>query len=191
MRIVQTERGPRGQTLNAARNAKIHIATYQTLGLDSEEEQIASFLTEHYPANAFSVIVIDECHRSAWGRWSEVLRRNPGAIQIGLTATPRKLAAPKRQRKAQADADDEITAHNIRHFGEPVYEYGLIQAQQDGYLADCEIVKLRPSIDGCVFRPNPAAHSELKAATHSGSKRPWLPAESGHRFRRKAATHSS
>ena len=151
VRIVQTERGPRGQALNAARNAKIHIATYQTLGLDSEEERIASFLTEHYPANAFSVIVIDECHRSAWGRWSEVLRRNPDAIQIGLTATPRKLAAPKRLRKPQADPDDEITAHNIRHFGEPVYEYGLIQAQQDGYLAGCEIVRLRPSIDGRSF----------------------------------------
>jgi type I restriction enzyme R subunit len=151
VRIVQTERGLGGKALNAARNAKIHIATYQTLGLDSEEEQIASFLTEHYPANAFAVIVIDECHRSAWGRWSEVLRRNPDAIQIGLTATPRKLAAPKRLRKPQADPDDEITAHNIRHFGEPVYEYGLIQAQEDGYLAGCEIVRLRPSIDGRSF----------------------------------------
>jgi type I restriction enzyme R subunit len=151
VRIVQTERGLVGTPLNAARNAKIHIATYQTLGLDDEDERLASFLTEHYPENAFSVVVIDECHRSAWGRWSEVLRRNPQAIQIGLTATPRKLQAPKRPRKPQADPDEEITAHNIKHFGEPVYEYGLIQAQEDGYLAACEIVKLRPSIDGRSF----------------------------------------
>jgi type I restriction enzyme R subunit len=27
----------------------------------------------------------------AWGKWSEVLRRNPEAVQIGLTATPRQL----------------------------------------------------------------------------------------------------
>jgi type I site-specific restriction endonuclease len=70
-RIVTTERGG-----NAAANARIHIATYQTLGLD-DEDGFASFLTDHYGEDAFSVIVIDECHRSAWGRWSEVLRRNP------------------------------------------------------------------------------------------------------------------
>ncbi len=62
VRIVQTEKGE-----NAARNAKIHIATYQTLGLDSEDEGYASFLSEHYSENAFSIIIIDECHRSAWG----------------------------------------------------------------------------------------------------------------------------
>ncbi|MBT9456712.1 MAG: DEAD/DEAH box helicase family protein [Burkholderiaceae bacterium] len=143
VRMVQTERGQ-----NAARNAKVHIATYHTLGLDDEDKQTVSFLTQHYAENAFSVIIIDECHRSAWGRWSEVLRRNPDAIQIGLTATPRRLAAPKRQGKQRPDDDDEITAHNIQHFGEPVYEYGLIQAQEDGYLAACEVVRLKASIDG-------------------------------------------
>src|SRR5262245_58485255 len=81
-RIVKTEKGE-----NAARNARIHIATYQTLGLDDDAAEFASFLTEHYPTDSFSVIIIDECHRSAWGKWSEVLKRNPSAIHIGLTAT--------------------------------------------------------------------------------------------------------
>jgi hypothetical protein len=99
-RIVRTERGS-----NAAANARIHIATYQTLGLD-DEEGFASFLTEHYGEDAFSVIIIDECHRSAWGRWSEVLRRNPSAIHIGLTATPRKLEESDKASKE----DQEITA---------------------------------------------------------------------------------
>jgi type I restriction enzyme R subunit len=142
VRLVKNEHGE-----NAARNAKIHIATYQTLGLDNEDEGYASFLTEFYPENAFSVIVIDECHRSAWGRWSEVLRRNPDAIQLGLTATPRQL----RDSKHQTDEDVQITANNINYFGEPVYEYTLIQAQEDGYLAACEIVKLKPSIDWETF----------------------------------------
>lgn len=142
VRIVKTERGQ-----NAAKNAKVHIATYQTLGLDDEDQSYASFLTEHYPENAFSVVVIDECHRSAWGRWSEVLRRNPDAIHIGLTATPRQLRESKRQ-----TADDvAITANNLGYFGDPVYEYTLIQAQEDGYLAACEIVKLKPSIDWKTF----------------------------------------
>ena len=144
-RIVKTERG-----VNAAANARIHIATYQTLGLDDGDPGaggFASFLTEHYAVDAFSVIVIDECHRSAWGRWSEVLRRNPNAIHIGLTATPRKLEESDKVSKE----DQEITANNRQYFGEPVYEYTLIQAQEDGYLAACEIVKRKASIDSATF----------------------------------------
>ena len=142
VRIVETKQGR-----NAARNARIHIATYQTLGLDDEDSDIPSFLTEHYPENAFSVIIIDECHRSAWGRWSKVLTRNPNAIHIGLTATPRQL----RESKEKTIEDAEITANNHLYFGEPVYEYTLTEAQEDGYLAACEIVKRRPSIDGKTF----------------------------------------
>ena len=144
-RVVGTEHGG-----NSAQNARIHIATYQTLGLDDEkdkEDGFASFLSEHYGEDAFSVIIIDECHRSAWGRWSEVLKRNPNAIHIGLTATPRKLEESKH---ASVD-DQEITANNRKYFGEPVYEYTLIQAQEDGYLAACEIVKRKASIDNATF----------------------------------------
>ena len=149
-RIVESDRGD-----NAARNARVHIATYQTLGLE-DEQGFASFLSEHYGDDAFSVIIIDECHRSAWGRWSEVLRRNPNAVHIGLTATPRKLETPKRSKRVsdieKALAEDAaITAHNLRYFGEPVYEYTLIQAQEDGYLAACEIVKRKASIDSATF----------------------------------------
>ena len=141
-RIVTHSKGE-----NSAKNARIHIATYQTLGLDDEDNDTASFLSEHYPPDAFSVIIIDECHRSAWGRWSEVLLRNPNAVQIGLTATPRQL----RESKTQNKEDALITANNLKYFGEPVYEYNLIQAQEDGYLAACEIVKRRASIDGKTF----------------------------------------
>jgi len=148
-RIVETERGQ-----NAAANARIHIATYQTLGIDEHGD--GSFLTEHYGQDAFSVIIIDECHRSAWGKWSQVLTRNPNAIHIGLTATPRKLKAPQRARLSKdiekaAVEDEAITAHNVRYFGEPVYEYTLTQAQEDGYLAACEIVKRTADIDARVF----------------------------------------
>lgn len=142
-RIVKTERGG-----NAAANARIHIATYQTLGLDDEDEGFASFLSEHYGEDAFSVIIIDECHRSGWGKWKVVLERNPNAIHIGLTATPRKLI--EKADNAE-DATKGITADNYRYFGEPVYEYTLIQAQDDGYLAACEIIKRKADIDKRVF----------------------------------------
>jgi len=76
VRIVANSKGQ-----NAAKNARVHIATYQTLGLDDEDADTVSFLSEHYPPDSFSVIIIDECHRSAWGRWSEVLLRNPSATR--------------------------------------------------------------------------------------------------------------
>jgi len=123
---------------NNARNARVHVATYQTLDVDSEEGT-ANFLTTCYPENYFSHIVIDECHRSAWGKWSQVLTRNPDAVQIGLTATPRQLKITEQSKEAQADA--QITADNIRHFGEPVYEYDMSQGIEDGYLAACEILR--------------------------------------------------
>lgn len=129
---------------NDARNARIHIATYQTLGIDREDGD-ASFLTTFYPENYFSHIVIDECHRSAWGKWSEVLKRNANAVQVGLTATPRELDSGDQTDEAKADA--QISADNIAYFGEPVYEYDLSQGIEDGYLAACEIQRGRVDLD--------------------------------------------
>ena len=122
--------------LNHARNARIHVATYQTLDVDTEDGS-ANFLTTFYPENYFSHIIIDECHRSAWGKWSQVLTRNPDAIQVGLTATPRQLEITEKTKEAQADA--QISADNLKYFGEPVYEYDMSQGIEDGYLAACEI----------------------------------------------------
>ncbi|HEO69987.1 MAG TPA: restriction endonuclease subunit R [Candidatus Hydrogenedentes bacterium] len=129
---------------NNAKNARIHIATYQTLGVENEERD-ATFLTTYYPEDYFTHVVIDECHRSAWGKWSQVLTRNGNAVQIGLTATPRELKCT--EQTAEARQDSEITANNIRYFGEPVYEYTLAQAIEDGYLAACEIQTGRVNLD--------------------------------------------
>lgn len=162
-RIVKTDHGG-----NAAKNARVHIATYQTLGLDDDAKDFGSFLTEHYGTDAFSVIIIDECHRSAWGRWSEVLKRNAKAIHIGLTATPRQLRESRNVKRGDEAAqlpaagaqvspgqitedDAAITANNHHYFGEPVYEYTLIDAQHDGYLAACEIIKRKATIDARIF----------------------------------------
>jgi type I restriction enzyme, R subunit len=120
---------------NNARNARIHIATYQTLGIDSDDADV-SFLTEQYPQDFFSHIIIDECHRSAWGKWSQVLTRNPNAVQVGLTATPRQLKDLN-----TTPEDEKITADNLKYFGEPVYEYDMAQGMEDGYLAACEVIR--------------------------------------------------
>ncbi|MDE3097463.1 MAG: DEAD/DEAH box helicase family protein, partial [Chloroflexota bacterium] len=129
---------------NAQKNARVLIATYQTLDIDTEEAD-ANFLTDNYPEDYFSHIIIDECHRSAWGKWSQVLTRNPNAVQVGLTATPRQLVGAVESPEAKADA--QITADNYKWFGEPVYEYDIAQGIEDGYLAACEIVRRDIFID--------------------------------------------
>lgn len=106
-------------TSNPQKNARILIATYQTLNV-SDETDNAKFFLENYPRDYFSHIIIDECHRSAWGKWSIMLTRNPSAVQIGLTATPRSWEGGN---KEEREHDEEITANNLRYFGEPVYEY--------------------------------------------------------------------
>jgi type I restriction enzyme R subunit len=143
---------------NAQKNARILIATYQTLDVDSEEAE-ANFLTENYPENFFSHIIIDECHRSAWGKWSLVLQRNAAAVQVGLTATPRKLSGIDWDEHPE---DEKITADNRHYFGEPVYEYEMAQGMDDGYLAACDIIqrdifldeKPKPEVETGVEQPD-------------------------------------
>jgi type I restriction enzyme R subunit len=132
-------------TTNPEKNARVIVATYQTLGVEGEGDD-ASYLLRHYPENYFSHLVIDECHRSAWGQWSQVLTRNAAAVQIGLTATPRQLPEDA-QPAPGAEQDAQITADNLRYFGEPVYEYTMAQAMADGYLAACEIRVRRVDVD--------------------------------------------
>jgi type I restriction enzyme R subunit len=130
-------------TSNPQKNARILIATYQTLNVSGETED-AKFFLENYPENYFSHIIIDECHRSAWGKWSIVLTRNPDAIQIGLTATPRYWEGGSESERKE---DVEITANNLQYFGEPVYEYDMAQGIEDGYLPACEIVRREVNLD--------------------------------------------
>lgn len=120
-------------TTNPNLNARVLIATYQTLNVTNEDSE-PQFWRENFPPNTFSHIIIDECHRSAWNKWSIVLTDNPNAIQIGLTATPRRF------KKMDETEDGKITAHNLQYFGEPVYEYSISQGQEDGYLAACEVI---------------------------------------------------
>lgn len=128
---------------NPQKNARILIATYQTLNVAGKDEN-AKFFLDNYPENYFSHIVIDECHRSAWGKWSIVLTHNPEAVQIGLTATPRHFKGGNPDERKE---DEQITEDNIRYFGEPVYEYPMSQGIEDGYLPACEIVKREINLD--------------------------------------------
>ena len=131
-------------TSDPATNARILVASYQTLNITGEDDE-PRFWRDNYPPGHFSHIIIDEAHRSAWGKWSVILTDNRDAVHIGLTATPRKLKLGK---KTDAAVHDEaITAHNLEYFGDPVYEYSLGAGQEDGYLASCEVIRRTVDID--------------------------------------------
>ena len=42
------------------------------------------------PPDYFQLIIVDECHRSIYGKWKKVLDYFTGATVLGLTATPRR-----------------------------------------------------------------------------------------------------
>ncbi|HEX9048080.1 MAG TPA: DEAD/DEAH box helicase family protein, partial [Verrucomicrobiae bacterium] len=139
-------------TRHPHKNAKVIIATYQTLDYKFQKkgratkgepkQAVENFFTKHYPANYFDVIVIDECHRSAWGDWFDFLRANSNGIHIGLTATPREIEPPKTndaETKKQIEDDRLRLADNKKYFGDPVYVYSYLQGVRDGYLAPATI----------------------------------------------------
>lgn len=104
---------------------KVFFANYQSL----DEELDGKKVYEHYDPDFFDLVVIDECHRSGFGDWFGVLKHFGGALQLGLTATPRDLEEGDRSLTAEEKRRD--TQH---YFGDPVFTYSLKQAIEDGFL---------------------------------------------------------
>lgn len=104
---------------------KVFFANYQNL----DEELDGRKLYEHFPADFFDLVVIDECHRSGFGDWFGVLEYFGSAWQLGLTATPRELEANGRDLTVAEKRRD-----TYEYFGEPIYTYSLKQAIEDGFL---------------------------------------------------------
>lgn len=104
---------------------KIFFANYQNL----DEEVDGKKLYEHYEPDFFDLVVIDECHRSAFGDWFSILEHFGSAYQLGLTATPRELDQSGREL-----SEEEKRRDTYEYFGEPAYIYSLRKAIEDGYL---------------------------------------------------------
>jgi type I restriction enzyme R subunit len=104
---------------------KIFFANYQNL----DEELDGKKVYQHYDPDFFDLVVVDECHRSGFGDWFGVLEYFGGALQLGLTATPRELEEGER-----ALTDVEKRRDTQHYFGDPTFAYSLKQAIEDGYL---------------------------------------------------------
>lgn len=91
-----------------------------------------------YPADFFDLIIIDECHRGGAkdeSRWRGIMDYFSTAVQIGLTATPK--------RKFNADTYD--------YFGEPVYTYSLKEGIKDGFLTPFKVKRIQTTMDEYVY----------------------------------------
>ena len=104
---------------------KIFFANYQNL----DEELDGKKVFEHYDADFFDLVIVDECHRSGFGDWFGIFEHFGAALQLGLTATPRELEDMTRPLTSEEQRRD--TYH---YFGDPIYTYSLKQAIEDGYL---------------------------------------------------------
>jgi type I restriction enzyme R subunit len=104
---------------------KLFFANYQNL----DEVLNGKKVYQHYDPNFFDLVIVDECHRSGFGDWFGVLEHFVGALQLGLTATPRDLEESRRPLTAEEKRRD--TYH---YFGEPIFTYSLKRAIDDGFL---------------------------------------------------------
>lgn len=93
---------------------------------------------DNYSSGYFDLIVIDECHRSIYGKWRRALDHFDG-IKIGLTATPCVMRdAP------EVDEEDRAAIRDTLRFFEldrPTYSYTMAEAIADGHLARYEIYR--------------------------------------------------
>jgi type I restriction enzyme R subunit len=91
-----------------------------------------------YPKDFFDFIVIDECHRGGAndeGNWRGIMEYFAPAVQLGLTATPK--------RKNNVDT--------YRYFGEPVYVYSLKEGVNDGFLTPFKVKRIQTTLDDYVY----------------------------------------
>jgi type I restriction enzyme R subunit len=94
-----------------------------------------------YPPDFFDFIVIDECHRGGAndeGNWRGIMDYFAPAVQLGLTATPK--------RKDNVDT--------YRYFGEPVYVYSLKEGINDGFLTPFRVKQIQTTMDTYLYTPD-------------------------------------
>ena len=106
----------------------------------AELVEAQNFNFGEYPADFFDFIIIDECHRGGAndeGNWRGILEYFSPAVQLGLTATPK--------RKDNVDT--------YAYFGEPVYVYSLKEGINDGFLTPFKVKQIATTMDEYIYTP--------------------------------------
>ena len=138
VRITPAEIRKKGRV---PKNGSIFFTIFQSVLTGGGKEEEPAFNYQDYPPDFFDCIMIDECHRAGaknGSEWRGILEYFKAAVQIGLTATPK--------RKDNVDT--------YAYFGEPVYTYSLKEGINDGYLTPFKVVELGTTIDDYVYTPD-------------------------------------
>jgi len=125
------------------KNASIFFTIFQTFTSGTDANGDAAPYFGDYPPDFFDCIIIDECHRGGAkdeSEWRAILEYFAPAVQIGLTATP------KRRNNADTYA----------YFGQPVYTYSLKEGINDGYLTPFKVRQIGTTIDDYVYTSDDA-----------------------------------
>lgn len=135
IRIKPSEIKKRGKVPT---NGSIFFTIFQTFmsGRDKDGNPEPSF--GEYPKDYFDFIIIDECHRGGAnneGNWRGILEYFSPAVQLGLTATPK--------RKNNIDT--------YKYFGEPVYIYSLKEGINDGFLTPFKVKRIKTTLDDYIY----------------------------------------
>ncbi|HSV75466.1 MAG TPA: DEAD/DEAH box helicase family protein [Bacteroidales bacterium] len=115
-------------------NGSIFFTIFQTFMSGTDEFGKPAPYFGEYPADYFDFIIIDECHRGGANdesNWRGILEYFSPAVQLGLTATPK--------RKDNVDT--------YRYFGEPVYIYSLKEGINDGFLTPFKVKRIKTTLD--------------------------------------------
>jgi type I restriction enzyme R subunit len=120
------------------KNGSLFFPIFQTFMSGPPKDGKPSPYFGDYPADFFDFIVIDECHRGGANdesNWREILEYFAPAVQLGLTATPK--------RKDNVDT--------YAYFGEPVYIYSLKEGINDGFLTPFRVKQIATTLDEYVY----------------------------------------
>jgi type I restriction enzyme, R subunit len=123
------------------KNGSLFFSIFQTFMSGPPKDGKPSPYFGDYPPDFFDFIVIDECHRGGAndeGNWRGILDYFAPAVQLGLTATP------KRQ--------DNVDTY--AYFGEPVYIYSLKEGINDGFLTPFKVKQISTTLDEYVYTPD-------------------------------------
>lgn len=102
------------------------------------EYDTSDFNFGQYPKDFFDLIIIDECHRGGAndeGNWRGILEYFKPAVQLGLTATPK--------RKDNVDT--------YKYFNDPVYIYSLKEGINDGFLTPFKVKRIKTTLDDYIY----------------------------------------
>jgi type I restriction enzyme, R subunit len=123
------------------KNGSVFFTIFQTFMSGPPKDGHPSPYFGEYPPDFFDFIVVDECHRGGAndeGNWRGILEYFAPAVQLGLTATPKRAE----------------NVDTYAYFGDPVYIYSLKEGINDGFLTPFKVKQISTTLDEYQYKPD-------------------------------------